>query len=258
MLKYSHMKKFKNFLSTKTFPIVMLVIFLAVLLIYPVAKLIRKASSTTIGSYEISGKDFQTEEYELDKTQIMKNPYDLLAEGKQTVKYRNIGVEIPAVTQESLKSLKKDDLANIGLTPGALLSVVSLNLEDPLVINLIFNNKTVTLNFLKRPSVSTILNDHKALKALIDNQKFMNSFFNNIVVKKALESERVISAISKSRLTDYTLRTSAVKYYIARPKTSKKIIDANPHLSQLAKNPYIRKEFKQKESLEKISKQILD
>lgn len=247
------MKNLKNFTTNKTFPIVMLIVFLAMLLMYPVARLIKKAGSPTG-----IDADFSTSEYELDKTQIMKNPYDLLAEGKQTVKYRNVGAGIPVVTQENLKTLKKSDLANIGATPGVLLNVVALNLENPLVINLVFNNKTVTLNFLKRPSVSAILNDPKQLRALIDDEKFMSRFFNNIVVKKALENERVISAIAKTRLTDYILRSSAVKYYINRPNTSKKIIQANPHLNKLSKNPYIRGEFKQKESLSKIAKQILD
>lgn len=254
MLKYTHMKNLKRFTTNKTFPIVMLIVFLAVLLLYPVARLIKKAGSPT----NISDIDFGSSEYELDKTKIMKNPYDLLAEGKQTVKYRNVGARIPAVTQENLKSLRKSDLANIGATPGALLSVVSLNLENPLIINLIFNNKTVTLNFLKRPTVSAILNDPKRLKALMEDEKFMNRFFNNIVVKKALENERVVSAVAKTRLTDYVLRSSAVKHYINRPNTSKKIIQANPHLNKLSKNPYIRKEFKQKESLSKIAKRVLD
>lgn len=253
MLKYTGMKNLKDFTKNKTFPIVMLIVFLAVLLTYPVARLIKKAGSPTG-----IDADFSTSEYELDKTQVMQNPYDLLAEGKQTVKYKNVGAGIPTVTQENLKTLKKSDLANIGATPGALLNVVALNLDDPLVINLIFNNKTVTLNFLKRPSVSAILDDPKRLKALVDDEKFMNRFFNNVVVKKALENERVVSAIAKTRITDYVLRSSAMKYYINRPNTSKKIIQANPRLSELSKNPYIRKEFKQKESLSKISRQVLD
>jgi len=251
-------KIFTDFTSSKTFPLVMFIIFFAVLLLYPVARLIQKANSTATFSLDSSTENFQAQQYELDRTQIMENPYDFLSGGEQPVKYKNTGDVIPVVTGENLRSLRKSDLQNIGATPGAFLNIISTNINDPLTINLIFNSKTVTLYFLKRPSVQTILEDPKQLEKFIMDKKYMNRFFNNVIVKKALENEKVVSAIAKSRLTDYVIRSKAVQYYIKRPKTAKKLAQRNPYFRQMMTNPHIRKEIKAKDSLSSAASAVLD
>lgn len=167
------------------------------------------------------------------------------------------GSTLPVISRFNYKALPPKSFKVIGAAPYALSINVSSNLSDPALLHYLFNQQDVIDEFLKRKDVAPLLEDPKALAAVVANTQQLQNFFGDQTVQKVLADPKLLHALAGSRLFSYLLISKSVKYYRDHPSLAAGLINASPVLSELKKNPNVRKEVSENTYLKKIAVELL-
>lgn len=167
------------------------------------------------------------------------------------------GSTLPVISRFNYKALPPKSFKVIGAAPYALSINVSSNLSDPALLHYLFNQQDVIDEFLKRKDVAPLLEDPKALAAVAANTQQLQNFFGDQTVQKVLADPKLLHALAGSRLFSYLLISKSVKYYRDHPSLAAGLINASPVLSELKKNPNVRKEVSENTYLKKIAVELL-
>ena len=167
------------------------------------------------------------------------------------------GSTLPVISRFNYKALPPKSFKVIGAAPYALSINVSSNLSDPALLHYLFNQQDVIDEFLKRKDVAPLLDDPKALAAVAANTQQLQNFFGDQTVQKVLADPKLLHALAGSRLFSYLLISKSVKYYRDHPSLAAGLINASPVLSELKKNPNVRKEVSENTYLKKIAVELL-
>lgn len=167
------------------------------------------------------------------------------------------GSTLPVISRFNYKALPPKSFKVIGAAPYALSINVSSNLSDPALLHYLFNQQDVIDEFLKRKDVAPLLEDPKALAAVAANTQQLQNFFGDQTVQKVLADPKLLHALAGSRLFSYLLISKSVKYYREHPSLAAGLINASPVLSELKKNPNVRKEVSENTYLKKIAVELL-
>lgn len=167
------------------------------------------------------------------------------------------GSTLPVISRFNYKALPPKSFKVIGAAPYALSINVSSNLSDPALLHYLFNQQDVIDEFLKRKDVAPLLEDPKALAAVVANTQQLQNFFGDQTVQKVLADPKLLHALAGSRLFSYLLISKSAKYYREHPSLAAGLINASPVLSELKKNPHVRKEVSENTYLKKIAVELL-
>lgn len=234
---------------------IMLVIFFALLLAYPVTIYIKRANNPDAFVTEQQLKSFESDKFTLNTNRQNVAPLETeggLNVGRQSTRYSNTGQAILSVNIYNLTKLSKDDFTKVGQTPWSLMNTVKGNLATPQVLDIVFNNEAVVEAFMTRPSTAELNSNYlKIYDMLMQNSYTVEKFLNNPTVEAALNDEAVLSVLSKSKLMTRILTSPTAQYFINNPQITKKLISNNPAFKnvlaneklkkQLIANPYTRK-----------------
>ena len=167
------------------------------------------------------------------------------------------GSTLPVISRYNFKSLNKDSYNIIGEAPYALSINITSNANDPELLRYLFNRDDVAEGFFKRPEVASLVADPKAVSALVTERKKINAFLQSEAVQMVLADPKLLNAIAQSRLVSRILISPALKYYRDNPALAAKMINANPELAALKKNPHIRQAVAANNYLKKNSSILL-
>ena len=85
----------------------------------------------------------------------------------------------------------------------------------------------------------------------------MDEFFQNETVRRVLGDEKLLTAISKSRFMGFLMVSKSGQYYRQNPQVAAKIINQNKYLSEMKKNPAVRRAVAENPYLKKIAPILL-
>ncbi|WP_428897551.1 hypothetical protein Dip518_001342 [Parelusimicrobium proximum] len=219
-------------LSNMTIAIIALV-FLALVAVYPVTILIKRANNIAAGS-DIAG-GIQVD-IPIQEERRLNYSDPITSDARKGFNYSNAGSDLLIPTRLNLKTFSQKDMELLGRAPWALLNTVFTNYDDPEVIKSVFNSSIVTNAYVSRKGVAEVLADPNKLYAIAKNEAALAQFFSYEAVQAALSNPKTIEAISSSRLMDAVLRSAAVQYFIKNPRSTAQTINASPTLSALKKN----------------------
>lgn len=167
------------------------------------------------------------------------------------------GSTLPVISRYNFKSLNKDSYTLIGEAPYALSINVTSNANDPELLRYLFNIDFVAKGFLNRPEVAALLADPKAVAALVAERKKINAFLQTEAAQMVLADPKLLNALAQSRLFSRILISPALKYYRDNPALAAKMINSNPDLAALKKNPHVRQAVAANNYLKKNSSILL-
>lgn len=167
------------------------------------------------------------------------------------------GSVIPVISRYNFRALTPQNYTIIGTAPFALSINVDSNAEDPDLLRYLFNDKNVTDAFLARQDVAPYLANPAALAKLAADKAAVDAFLADATVQRVLSSAELTKALAGSRLFSSMLISKAVKYYRDRPAQAAKLINSNPALAALKKNPNVRKAVSENRYLKNISATLL-
>lgn len=228
---------------------IMLVIFLTLLIAYPVTFYIKKANNPDQFLTQEQLKAIQTDKYSLSNVVANTGPAPLeteggLSVGKQTTRYSNTGQAIISVNIYNITKLSKDDFTKVGQTPWSLMNTVKSNMATPQVLDLVFNNDAVVQAFMTRPSVVALTADYlKVYDMLMQGNYAIEKFVTNPTVEAAINDEKVLNSLANSKLIRSILSSKAGLYFINNPAVTKKLIANNEPLKKVLANENIKKQL---------------
>ncbi|MDR0953719.1 MAG: hypothetical protein LBM71_06075 [Elusimicrobiota bacterium] len=220
---------------------IMLVLFLTLLIAYPVTLFVKKASNM-----EAAITDEQAASFVLDTVEV-KNFDDPFSDGRPVAgtspqtRYNTSGQAILAVNVYNIARLTQKDFENVGLTPWSLINTVKANLQTPQVIDIVFNNTDVIKSFLNRSDTQDILLDYHKLSDMLSSKDYaIERFIKNPTVQAVLQDDAVFKVLSTSKLIDQILMSPTAQYFIKNPQTAKTLAQDNPALKEFLDNEKVK------------------
>jgi len=227
---------------------VMLIVFLSLLIAYPVTFYIKRANNPAAYVTDKQLKAFEADNLEIkDETQqtVAAQPADQqgggISVGEQTTRYSNTGQAILSVSVANITKLSRDDFRKIGQTPWSLMNTVQANMATPQVIDIVFNNDDVISGFMSRNSTVELTSNYmKMYDLLMQGSYGIEKFVTNPTVQAAVNNDAVLRAIANSKLVARLANTPAAQYFKDNPALLKKLLGNNPSLRALVDNPKVK------------------
>lgn len=229
---------------------------MAVLLMLPMAYYVKKARNIDGALDPKIIEDLKSDVVVVDSRRNLFSS-EIVLEGSRSVAYENVGASIVTPARYNIKTFSDKDFKILGEAPWGLLNTVHSNLDDPMLVKYVFNNKIVNDSFMDRKDVAKIISDPKELYRIAQSEEELSKFFNYAAVKAALGNQKIVETIGASRIMDSVLRAPAAQYFIKNPKSSAQLINKSPTLSALKKNPGIVNAVKANRNTKDIASTIL-
>lgn len=184
--------------------------------------------------------------------------YIQISEGQdRNVNVKELGTTLPVISRYNYRALTPKQYEIIGEAPYALSINVSSNIDDPDLLRYLFNQDNLCQKFIARPDVAPLLNDPATLAKLAADPAKVKAFLEDETVQQVLQSPELVKVLGGSRLFAYLLISKSVKYYRDRPAQAAQLINANPSLAALKKNPAVRQAVQDNHYLKNISATLL-
>ncbi len=127
--------------------------------------------------------------------------------------------------------------AGLGAQKGYLSYAVGKVMNNPKAVGALLNNKHVVNGFMSRGTVKAATASPEGLANYLKGSGPSN-FLNNPVVKAAMNNPAIVSAVAGSAIVSALLDTPAAKGLMNNPDQLAKLVDSNPELVALAmQNP---------------------
>jgi len=139
-----------------------------------------------------------------------------------------------AVAGKTVKEQK-----NAGLTYGLLTKAVGKLMNNPKAVSALLNNKYVIAGFMSRDSVKAATGSSAALANYLKNPRNTLQFMNKPVVQAGLNNQALFDAAVTSKLANALLDTPGGKGLLADPSALTDIMTANPELVGVLSNPKV-------------------
>lgn len=224
---------------------IMLVIFLALLISYPVTIYIKKANNPS---------DFLTEQQlkaiESKNLTFTPAPTELpiltteggLSVGRQTTRYgATTGQAIVTVNIYNITKLSADDFKKVGSTPWSLMNTVRSNVTKPQIIDIVFNNDIVVDAFMTRATTAELTGNYlKVYDMLVQGSPVIDRFVNNPTVDAVISDSNLLATVARSKLISRILASASAQYFINNPQITKKLVYANPSFKNILANEKLK------------------
>lgn len=184
--------------------------------------------------------------------------YVQIQEGQdRSVNVTSLGTTIPVISRYNFRTMNETNFQTIGAAPWALTSNIESNAEDPDMVAFLLGKDDMIKAFTSRPDAANLLNDPEELRLFVEDNAAMDEFFQNETVRRVLEDEKLLKAINKSRFMGFLMVSKSGQYYRQNPQAAAKIINQNKYLSELKKNPIVRRAVLENQYLKKIAPVLL-
>ena len=223
---------------------VMLVIFFALLISYPVTIYIKKANNPSDFLTEQQLKAIESQN--LTFTPVATAPAPLTTEGglsvgRQTTRYSTTGQAIVTVNIYNITKLSADDFKKVGSTPWSLMNTVRSNIARPQIVDIVFNNDVVVDAFMTRATTAELTGNYlKVYDMLVQGSPVIDRFLNNPTVDAVVNDSALLGIVAKSKLISRILASPAGQYFINNPQITKKLVYANPSFKNVLANPKLK------------------
>ena len=184
--------------------------------------------------------------------------YVQIQEGQdRSVNVTSLGTTIPVISRYNFRTMNETNFQTIGAAPWALTSNIESNAEDPDMVAFLLGKDDMIKAFTSRPDAANLLNDPEELRLFVEDNAAMDEFFQNETVRRVLEDEKLLKAVNKSRFMGFLMVSKSGQYYRQNPQAAVKIINQNKYLSELKKNPIVRRAVLENQYLKKIAPVLL-
>lgn len=224
---------------------VMLVIFFALLISYPVTIYIKKANNPS---------DFLTEQQlkAIESDNLTFTPVSTTAQqplstegglsvGRQSTRYSTTGQAIVTVNIYNITKLSADDFKKVGSTPWSLMNTVRSNVTKPQIVDIVFNNDVVVDAFMTRATTAELTGSYlKVYDMLVQGSPVIDRFVTNPTVDAVINDSILLGVVAKSKLISRILASPTGQYFINNPQITKKLVYANPSFKNVLANPKLK------------------
>lgn len=200
-----------------------------ILVAIPMVKWTLKNNSNEVDLSKDAESAFNSSEGEIKKANPAQYNPDLTDIG-YSVRYRSGGSR--KGTQEEL---------DWGYKEGYLTQAVSRNLNNPKALDELFNNQWVVRGFLSRAAAKKALSNPRSLQEFLENTSAVKDFLADPAVKSAIASPQVLKVLAESDMAKTLLAEPAVQGLISNYESVESVVEANPGLTTLFRNPGIKK-----------------
>lgn len=184
--------------------------------------------------------------------------YVQIQEGQdRSVNVTSLGTTIPVISRYNFQTMNDSNYQTIGAAPWALTSNIESNAGDPEMVAFLLGKGAMIKAFTTRPDAANLLNDPEELRLFVEDTAAMDEFFQNETVRRVLGDEKLLTAISKSRFMGFLMVSKSGQYYRQNPQVAAKIINQNKYLSEMKKNPAVRRAVAGNPYLKKIAPILL-
>ncbi|MEI7530276.1 MAG: hypothetical protein WCK76_15165, partial [Elusimicrobiota bacterium] len=128
---------------------------------------------------------------------------------------------------------------NSGLAYGFLTKAVGKLMNNPKAVAALLNNKYVVNGFMSRDSVKAATGSSAALASYLKNPKNTAQFMNKPVVQAGLNNQQLFDAVAGSKLAAALLDTPGGKALLSDPSALSDILTANPDMVGVISNPKV-------------------
>lgn len=224
---------------------IMLVIFFALLISYPVTNYIKKANNPS---------DFLTEKQlkAIESNNLTFTPVATtqqqpltteggLSVGRQTTRYTTTGQAIVTVNIYNITKLSADDFKKVGSTPWSLINTVKSNIAKPQILDIVFNNDVVVDAFMTRSTTAELTGNYlKVYDMLVQGSPVIDRFLTNTAVDAVINDSVLLSTVAKSKLISRILASPSAQYFINNPQITKKLVYSNPSFKAVLANQKLK------------------
>lgn len=223
---------------------IMLVVFFALLISYPVTIYIKKANNPSDFLTERQLKAIESENLTL--TPVTAAPAPLTTEGglsigRQSTRYSTTGQAIVTVNIYNITKLSSDDFKKVGGTPWSLMNTVRSNIARPQIVDIVFNNDVVIDAFMTRATTAELTGSYlKVYDMLVQGSPVIDRFVNNPTVDAVINDSALLGVVAKSKLISRILASPSAQYFINNPQITKKLVYANPSFKAVLANQKLK------------------
>jgi hypothetical protein len=147
---------------------------------------------------------------------------------------RKTGPDEAAVAGRTVKEQRKS-----GLAYGFLTKAVGKLMNNPKAVSALLNNKYVVDGFMSRDSVKAATGSAAALAGYLKNPMNTSQFMNKPVVQAGLNNQALFDAVAGSKLAGALLDTPGGKALLNDPSALSDILTANPDMVGVISNPKV-------------------
>lgn len=223
---------------------IMLVIFFALLISYPVTNYIRRANNPSDFLTEQQLKAIESNNLTFVPVTTTAQPLDTeggLSVGRQTTRYTTTGQAIVTVNIYNITKLSADDFKKVGSTPWSLMNTVKSNIAKPQILDIVFNNDVVVDAFMSRATTAELTGNYlKLYDMLVQGSPVIDRFLTNPAVEAVINDNAASLVIAKSKLISRILASPSGQYFINNPQIAKKLAASNPSLQKVLATPRVR------------------
>ena len=223
---------------------IMLVIFFALLISYPVTSYIRRANNPSDFLTEQQLKAIESNNLTFVPVTTTAQPLDTeggLSVGRQTTRYTTTGQAIVTVNIYNITKLSADDFKKVGSTPWSLMNTVKSNIAKPQILDIVFNNDVVVDAFMSRATTAELTGNYlKLYDMLVQGSPVIDRFLTNPAVEAVINDNACSLVIAKSKLISRILASPSGQYFINNPQIAKKLAASNPSLQKVLATPRVR------------------
>lgn len=143
----------------------------------------------------------------------------------------------PGAAAASPQDPKKSQ--SMGFAYGAISKAVEKLLDNPKAVSAILNNEYVVKGFMSRDTVKNATRNSASLAAYLKNPANMNKFMGKEVVQRGINNQQLVNTVATSGIAVALLDTPGGKALLNDPMAIAEILQANPGLVDVLKNPAI-------------------
>lgn len=147
------------------------------------------------------------------------------------------GRPAPGAAAASPQDAKKSQ--GMGFAYGAISKAVDKLLDNPKAVSALLNNEYVVKGFMSRDTVKNATRNSASLAAYLKNPANMNKFMGKDVVQRGINNQQLVNTVATSGLAVALLDTPGGKALLGDPMAIAEILQANPGLVDVLKNPAI-------------------
>lgn len=223
---------------------ILILIFLALVIAYPVSLFIKNRSDLSDAITEEQKKAFVSDQEFIPVLPKGPNPLDSetrIGEGYRSVNFSDYGNAIIRVNMDNVAKLSKEQFYQVGRVPGSLLNTVRINTKTPQVLEVVFNDPTIIQGFFDRQTTQEIATKPQIIVDMVNNNdEELKEFLSHPALEVALGNRVILNILASSQFMAEILASPTAKYFLQNPLEAKKLINASEDLKALSKNENLR------------------
>ena len=128
---------------------------------------------------------------------------------------------------------------SMGFAYGAISKAVEKLLDNPKAVSALLNNQYVVKGFMSRDTVKNATRSSASLANYLKNPSNMNKFMGKEVVQRGINNQQLVNTVVTSGIAGALLDTPGGKALLNDPMAIAGILQANPGLVDVLRNPAI-------------------